>query len=90
MIFLPMLDDILGWQDSLMRELEKRHAQERDFFVDLLKDPDMEDLRDEAKSMSEDDRHKRIAQLKDKREELDFEDNCKFLKTFRNLSSSVV
>ena len=68
-----------------MTELERRHNQERDFFLDLLKDPDNEDIRDEAKNMSEDDRQKRITQLKDKREELDFEDNCRFLLCFKCL-----
>ena len=60
-----------------MAELEKRHDQERDYFLDLLKDPDNEDIRDEAKDMSEDERQKRITQLKEKRENLDFQDSCK-------------
>ena len=72
-------DDITGWQDCVMKELEKKHKQERDFFIDLLKDPEIEDIRDEAKNMSEEERFERIAKLKDKREELDLEDKCKYI-----------
>ena len=60
-----------------MAELERRHSQERNFFLDLMKDPDNADIREEAKEMSDDDRHKRISQLKEKRQGLDFEDSCK-------------
>lgn len=73
------LGNILAWKDSVMTELEKRHNQERDFFLDLLKDPDNEDIREEAKNMSEDERQKRISKLKDKRDELDFQDSCEFI-----------
>ena len=63
-----------------MAELDRRHNQERDFFLDLMKDPDNEDIRDEAKEMSDDERQKRITQLKEKRAALDFEDSCKLNK----------
>jgi len=64
-----------AWEESVMAELEKRHNQERNFFLDLMKDPDNADIREEAKEMSDDDRHKRISQLKEKRQGLDFEDS---------------
>ena len=60
-----------------MKELEKKHTQERYFFIDLMKDPDINDLCDEARSMSEEDRNTRMVKLRDKRDELDFEDSCK-------------
>ncbi len=60
-----------------MKELEKKQIKEREVLAELLNDSDMEDLYDEAKNMTSEERMQRISKLKDKREELDFEDSCK-------------
>eukprot|EP00794_Sanderia_malayensis_P006079 gene6079-6782_t len=67
-------DDVSVWQDSVMKELEKKQAKERQFLADILNSSDVDDLCDEARNMPEDERAERIGKLKDKREELDFED----------------
>ena len=56
-----------------MKELEKKHKQERDFLIELLQDPEADDLRDEVREMSDEEKQERLAKLKSKREELDFE-----------------
>eukprot|EP00111_Clytia_hemisphaerica_P002852 TCONS_00008039-protein len=67
----PDSDDITGWQDSVLKELERKHSKERNLLLDLLQEGDSEDFRQEAREMSMDDRNKRLATLRAKREQLD-------------------
>ena len=72
-LLLLILDDITGWQDSVMKELEYKHDHERDIFVDMLQEKESEDLKEEARSMSNDERNERLNKLSEKRDELDFD-----------------
>ena len=71
-------DDIQGWQDSVLKSLERKHRAEQEFLMSLLQDESSKDMREEARAVSEDDRLKRLNELKAKREELDFGVKGKF------------
>lgn len=68
--FFPT-DDIQGWQDAVLKSLEKKHRAEQEFLMALLQDESSQGMREEARAISEDDRLKRLSELKGKREELD-------------------
>ena len=68
--FLPT-DDIQGWQDAVLKSLEKKQRAEQEFLMSLLQDESSVGMREEARTISEDDRLKRLSELKAKREELD-------------------
>ena len=55
----------------MLKELERKHAKERNLLLDLLQEGDSEDFRQEAREMSMDERNKRLATLRAKREQLD-------------------
>lgn len=65
-------DDIQGWQDAVLKSLEKKHRAEQEFLMSLLQDDSSKGMREEARAFSEDERLKRLNELKAKREELDF------------------
>ena len=65
-------DDLQGWQDAVLKALERKHRSEQEFLMTLLQDEGNQDLREEARGVSEDDRLKRLHELKQKRDELDF------------------
>ena len=71
-VILTYTDDKQGWQDAVLKSLEKKHRGEQEFLMSLLQDESSKDMREEAKAVSEDDRLKRLNELKAKREELDF------------------
>lgn len=71
-------DDIQGWQDAVLKSLERKHRAEQEFLMSLLQDESSKDMREEARAVSEDDRLKRLNELKAKREELDFGVKGKF------------
>ena len=54
-----------------MKSLERKHRTEQEFLMGLLQDESSESMREEARTVSEDDRLKRLSELKGKREELD-------------------
>ena len=54
-----------------MKSLERKHRAEQEFLMGLLQDESSESIREEARTVSEDDRLKRLGELKGKREELD-------------------
>ena len=54
-----------------MESLERKHRAEQEFLMGLLQDESSESIREEARTVSEDDRLKRLSELKGKREELD-------------------
>ena len=70
MLLFPT-DDIQGWQDAVLKSLEKKHRAEQEFLMGLLQDESSKGMREEARAISEDDRLKRLSELKGKREELD-------------------
>ena len=65
-------DDIQGWQDAVLKSLERKHRAEQEFLINLLQDESSKGMREEARALSEDERLKRLNELKTKREELDF------------------
>ncbi|RMX39987.1 hypothetical protein pdam_00022972 [Pocillopora damicornis] len=67
----PDKDDLQGWQDAVLKSLERKHRAEQEFLMGLLQDESSESMREEARTVSEDDRLKRLSELKGKREELD-------------------
>ena len=71
-------DDIQGWQDAVLKSLEKKHRTEQEFLMSLLQDESSHGMREEARAISEDDRLKRLSELKGKREELDLGVKGKF------------
>ena len=50
----------------------KRHQDERELILSHLQDDSTEDLIDAAKTMTDEDRQKRLAELQGKRQNLDF------------------
>ena len=69
---LSYTDDIEGWQDAVLKSLERKHRAEQEFLMSLLQDESAKGMREEARAVSEDERLKRLSELKAKREELDF------------------
>ncbi|PFX16028.1 hypothetical protein AWC38_SpisGene19720 [Stylophora pistillata] len=67
----PDKDDLQGWQDAVLKSLERKHRAEQEFLMGLLQDESSESMREEARTVNEDDRLKRLSELKGKREELD-------------------
>ena len=55
----------------MLKSLERKHRAEQEFLMGLLQDESSESIREEARTVSEDDRLKRLGELKGKREELD-------------------
>lgn len=55
----------------MLKSLERKHRAEQEFLMGLLQDESSESIREEARTVSEDDRLKRLSELKGKREELD-------------------
>ena len=55
----------------MLKSLEKKHRAEQEFLMGLLQDESSKGMREEARAISEDDRLKRLSELKGKREELD-------------------
>lgn len=80
-------DDIQGWQDAVLKSLEKKHRAEQEFLMALLQDESSQGMREEARAISEDDRLKRLSELKGKREELDLGVKGKNFKLFFLLTS---
>lgn len=68
---VPDKDDIQGWQEAVLRSLEKKHRAEQEFLMSLLQDESSQGLREEARAISEDDRLQRLNELKKKRDDLD-------------------
>jgi hypothetical protein len=60
--------------DAVLREMERKHRMERRFLSLLLLDNALEDLRFEAREISEDERQKRLTELKDERDALDLDE----------------
>lgn len=60
--------------DAVLREMERKHRMEQIFLSLLLFDNALDDLRDEAREISEDERQKRLAELKDERDALDLDE----------------
>ena len=73
-----LIGDVTGWQDCVMKEVERKHEEERNLFVDMLQEKESQDLKEEANSMSTDERNQRLNKLKAKRVELDFDLKCRF------------
>ncbi|XP_032219683.2 trichohyalin [Nematostella vectensis] len=68
----PDKDDIAGWQDAVLKALERKHSAEQELLMSLLLDESSSGIREEARAMTEDERLKSVLELRDKREELDF------------------
>ena len=67
------IGDLLGWKDSVIKELEKKHASERDLQLTILIDEGSEDLREAAREMTHDSRHRRLNDLKTSVENLNLD-----------------
>ena len=65
-------DDLAGWQDAVLKALERKHRAEHDFLLTLLQDDGGGELRREARGVTAEEREKRIHELRGKRDELDF------------------
>ncbi|EDO46860.1 predicted protein, partial [Nematostella vectensis] len=65
-------NDIAGWQDAVLKALERKHSAEQELLMSLLLDESSSGIREEARAMTEDERLKSVLELRDKREELDF------------------
>ena len=70
----PNKDVLSEWMDAVLREMERKHRMERRFLSLLLLDNALEDLRVEAREISEDERQKRLTELKDERDALDLDE----------------
>ena len=57
-----------------LHEMLKRHQDERELMLAHLQDDSTEDLIDAAKTMTDEDRQKRLAELQGKRQNLHFSD----------------
>ena len=68
------LDVLNGWMDAVLREMERKHRMEQRFLSLLLLDNALDDLRGEARDISEDERQKRLMELKDERDALDLDE----------------
>ena len=60
--------------DAVLREVERKHRMERQFLSSLLLDNALEDIRGEAREISQDERQKRLMELKDERDALDLDE----------------
>ena len=67
----PQKDDISGWRDLSLKELALTHEKEYNLFADILQDTESEDLREEARELSVDERLERLNKLREKRNHLD-------------------
>ena len=68
-------DETNEWMDAVLREVERKHRMERNFLCLLMLDnAALEDVKTEAKEMSEDERQKRLMELKDERDALDLDE----------------
>lgn len=76
MIFFDFqfLDDLMGWQDLVLNELDRKQADEQNMFLDLLQDPSLEENKCDSRNMTRDQRNKRLNELLMKRKELNLED----------------
>ena len=66
------LENHTAWQECVLKELERKHRMEREFLMSLLEEGSSAGLREECRSMPEEERQKAIHELKNKRDELDF------------------
>ena len=73
----------------MLKSLEKKHRAEQEFLMSLLQDESSQGMREEARAISEDDRLKRLSELKGKREELDLGVKGKFQLEFQIIYFSV-
>ncbi|XP_047146715.1 trichohyalin isoform X1 [Hydra vulgaris] len=69
----PSNDDLNGWQDFVINELERKHEKERNMFFNILEDEETKSLRNDARQMNEDARNKQLIALKAKKDDLDLE-----------------
>ncbi|XP_055999875.1 trichohyalin-like isoform X3 [Ostrea edulis] len=66
----PRHGDTTGWQMSYLREVLVRHEEERENLLHFLQDDSMEDLKEAAAMMTEQDSKSRLAELHAKRRRL--------------------
>lgn len=64
------LGDITGLQIVYLREMLKRHGDEREVILTHLQDESLDDLVEAAATMSEDERQRRLIELQGKRHNL--------------------
>jgi hypothetical protein len=59
--------------EALLKEVLKKHADEREMFLNLLQDSSMEELHDAAGLMAQEEQTKRLAELRQKKQRLNME-----------------
>ena len=76
MIFFDFqfLDDLMGWQDLVLKELDRKQADEQNMFLDLLQDPSLEENKCDSRNMTRYQRNRRLNELLMKRKELNLQD----------------
>ncbi|KAL4226590.1 hypothetical protein ACF0H5_014574 [Mactra antiquata] len=67
---IPTAGDITGLQVVYLREMLKRHNDEREVLLNFLQDESLDDLVEVAATMSEDERQRRLIELQGKRQNL--------------------
>ncbi|XP_053377355.1 trichohyalin-like isoform X2 [Mercenaria mercenaria] len=67
---IPASGDITGLQVVYLREMLKRHSDEREVILNHLQDESLDDLVEAATTMSEDERQRRLIELQGKRQNL--------------------
>lgn len=72
--FFQFLDDLMGWQDLILKELERKQLAEQNMFLDLLQDPSLEENKCDSRNINRDQRNKRLNELLMKRKELNLQD----------------
>ena len=67
---IPASGDLTGLQIVYLREMLKRHGDEREIILNHLQDESLDDLVEAAATMSEDERQRRLTELQGKRHNL--------------------
>ena len=65
--------DILNWMEAYLKEIDKKHSEEREILLRVLQDPSLEELRSVADTQSTEELHQRLGELWAKRNKMDME-----------------
>ncbi|XP_033123436.1 trichohyalin-like isoform X2 [Anneissia japonica] len=68
---LPDKGDIIGWKESVMKEVERKHRIEQELLISVVMDEGSEELRDAASQMKINEQQTRLQELKTEADDLD-------------------
>ncbi|XP_071961658.1 uncharacterized protein [Antedon mediterranea] len=68
---LPEKGDIVGWKESVMKEVERKHRTEHELLITVVMDEGSEELREAATQMNVNEQQTRLQELKTEADELD-------------------